>query len=371
MGADVADEARRAVLKAGLAGAGAALVAGPRDARAGAPPREAGVSEGRRTLELPGFVDLQVNGFAGVDFGDPALTTEGLLGAVEAIGATGVTRFLPTLITSSLETFSTCARTIARTSHPAIAGIHMEGPYISPEDGYRGAHSRAFVRGADVDDFRRRQDAAEGRIRLVTVAPEAPAALPLVEHLVASRIRVAIGHTGASPSQIADAVSAGATLSTHLGNGCPATIPRHPNVIWEQLAEDRLLASFIVDGHHLPPATVKAMVRAKTPARSILVTDAIAAAGMPPGRYTLGGQEVELSATGRVGVPGASNLAGSALRLDVAIGNTVRFTGLPLEEVVPMASARPAEYLGVPTAGKVVAEWDPPAFALRVVRVVR
>ena len=147
-------------------------------------------------------------------------------------------------------------------------------------------------------------------------------------------------------------------------------LPRHPNVIWEQLADDRLMASFIVDGHHLPPATVRSMIRAKTPARSILVTDAIAAAGMPPGRYTLGGQVVELSPAGRVAAPGAPNLAGSALRLDVAIGNTVRFTGLPLEDVVPMASTRPAEYLGLPTAGKVVAEWDPAACTLRVVRIV-
>jgi N-acetylglucosamine-6-phosphate deacetylase len=327
------------------------------------------MTEGKRTVELPGFVDLQVNGFAGIDFGDPELTSERLLEAVAAIERTGVTRFLPTLITSSLEAFSACARTIARTPHPAIAGIHMEGPYISPEDGYRGAHLRAFVRGADVDDFRRRQDAAEGRIRLLTVAPEVPGALRVIEHAVAGGVRVAMGHTGATGPQIADAVKAGATLSTHLGNGCPATIPRHPNVIWEQLGEDRLLASFIVDGHHLPPATVKSMIRAKTPARSILVTDAIAAAGMPPGRYTLGGQEVELSAAGRVAAPGAPNLAGSALRLDAAIGHTVRFTGLALEEVVPMASTRPAEYVGIPTAGKVVAEWDPGGFALRVLRV--
>jgi N-acetylglucosamine-6-phosphate deacetylase len=246
----------------------------------------------------------------------------------------------------------------------------MEGPYLSPDDGPRGAHPRAFVRGADVDDLRRRQEAAGGRIRLVTVAPEAPGVLKVIEHLVGGGVRVAIGHTSATPAQIADAVSAGATLSTHLGNGCAQVLPRHPNVIWEQLADDRLMASFIVDGHHLPAATVKSMVRAKTPGRSILVTDAIAAAGMPPGRYTLGGQEVELSPAGRVAAPGAPNLAGSALRLDVAIGKTVRFTGLVLEDVVPMASTRPAEYVGVPTAGKVLAEWDPAAFTLRVARVV-
>jgi N-acetylglucosamine-6-phosphate deacetylase len=327
------------------------------------------MAQGVRTLELPGLVDLQVNGFAGVDFGDLALTPERLLHAVGAIEKTGVTRFLPTLITSSREAFAVCARTIVGTEHGAIVGIHMEGPYISPEDGFRGAHPRALVREADVDDFRRRQDAAGGRIRLVTLAPESPGALRLIEHLAASGVRVAIGHTGANGPQIADAVSAGATLSTHLGNGCAQVLPRHPNVIWEQLGEDRLMASFIVDGHHLPPATVKSMIRAKTPARSILVTDSIAAAGMPPGRYTLGGQEVELSAAGRVAAPGAPNLAGSALRLDVAIGNTVRFTGLPLEDVLPMASTRPAEYLGLANTGKVVAEWDPTSSTLRVRRV--
>jgi N-acetylglucosamine-6-phosphate deacetylase len=363
------DETRRAIVRAGMAGAVAALA--PRSARAsGETAGEGAAARGTpRTVELPGLFDLQVNGFAGVDFGDPALTPDRMAEAVAAVGKTGVTRLLPTLITSSFDTFAACARTIARTGDPAIAGIHMEGPYISPEDGPRGAHPRAFVRDAGVDDFRRRQDAAFGRIRLLTVAPESPGVLRVIEHAVATGVRVGIGHTAATPAEIADAVSAGATMSTHLGNGCAQMLPRHPNVIWEQLADDRLTAGFIVDGHHLPPATVKAMIRAKTPARSVLVTDAIAAAGMPPGRYTLGGQQVELSETGRVAAPGAPNLAGSALRLDVAIGNAARFTGLPLEEVVSMASTRPAELLGLAPAGRIVAEWDPGALVLRILRV--
>jgi N-acetylglucosamine-6-phosphate deacetylase len=370
----VADRTRRAIVTAGAAGAVAALVPGLGTlGRLLAHGESAGGTQAPgapRTLELPGLFDLQVNGFAGVDFGDPSLTADRLLHAVAAIERTGVTRFLPTLITSSLETFAACARTISRTSHAAIAGLHMEGPYISPEDGPRGAHPRAFVRDADVDDFRRRMDAAGGRVRLVTLAPEAPGVLKVIEHAVANGIRVALGHTSATPAQIADAVNAGATLSTHLGNGCAQVLPRHPNVIWEQLAEDRLMASFIVDGHHLPAATVRSMIRAKTPARSILVTDAMAAAGMPPGRYTLGGQEVELSSAGRVAIPGAPTLAGSALSLDVAIGLTVRFTGLAIEDVAPMASSRPAAYLGLATAGRIVAEWDADACVLRVVRVV-
>jgi N-acetylglucosamine-6-phosphate deacetylase len=305
-----------------------------------------------------------------VDFNDPATGAEQIHHAIDARRTHGVTRFLPTIISGPLDRFERCARTLIALNAPASPGLHMEGPYISPEDGFRGVHSRAFVRGADLDDFKRRQEAAEGRIRLVTLAPEVAGALRLVEHLAASGVRAAIGHTAASGRQIADAVSAGATLSTHLGNGCAPVLPRHPNVIWEQLGEDRLLASFIVDGHHLPPATVRSMIRAKTPARTILVTDAIAAAGMPPGRYTVGGQQVELSAEGRVAAPGAVTLAGSALRLDAAIGNTVRFSGLPLEDVVPMASTRPAELLGIKPSGRVVAEWDDDASTLRVVRVV-
>jgi N-acetylglucosamine-6-phosphate deacetylase len=350
-----------------LAAAAGAFAAGPAASAAGE--RGATDAAGVRRVELPGLVDLQVNGFAGVDFGDPATTPDDVERAVAAIQKTGVTRFLPTLITSSFETFAACAQTLLKTRNAAVAGIHMEGPYISPEDGPRGAHARAHVRAAELDDFKRRQDAADGTIRLVTVAPESPGAIALVERLVAGGLRVAIGHTAASGAQIQAAVAAGATLSTHLGNGCAGMLPRHPNVIWEQLGEDRLLASIIVDGHHLPPATVRSMVRAKTPARTILVTDAMAAAGMPPGVYTIGGQKVELDATGRVAAPGASNLAGSALTLSAAVGHAVRFTGLPLDDVVEMASGRPAGYLGIPPAGRVTAEWDPVASELRVLRV--
>jgi N-acetylglucosamine-6-phosphate deacetylase len=320
-------------------------------------------------IGFPGLVDLQVNGFGGIDFNDPGCRTEQIHQATAALRATGVTRYLPTLITSSCEDFSRCARTLTEDANPAIVGIHMEGPYISPEDGPRGAHPREHVINASLDDFRRRQEAAEGRIVLVTLAPEVPGAIPLIEHLAKQGVRVAIGHTAASPEQIREAVSAGATLSTHLGNGCAQTLPRHPNFIWEQLAEDELLASFIIDGHHLPPATVKAMMRAKTPGRSLLVTDAIAAAGCPPGRYTIGDVQVELSPTGRVAVPGAPNLAGSALTMPEAVANAVRFTGLPLDEVLPMASTWPAQYLGIETAGRVVADWDEQSFQLWVKRV--
>jgi N-acetylglucosamine-6-phosphate deacetylase len=320
-------------------------------------------------IEFPGLFDLQVNGFAGVDFNAPDLMPEQVAAALERVRATGVTRLLPTLVTSSLEHFAASARVLALVNDPAIAGIHMEGPYISPEDGYRGAHPRAFVTVASVDDFERRQEAADGRIVLMTLAPEVPDALPLVEHAVRRGIRVAIGHTNASPRQIADAVGAGATLSTHLGNGCAASLPRHPNVIWEQLANDGLLASFIVDGHHLPPSSVKAMMRAKGAERTVLVTDATAAAGSAPGRYRIGDIECELDADGRVSLAGTPFLAGSSLTLDQAVANTVKFTGLPIEAVLPMASTNAARYLGLAAADTVTADWDPTACRLRVVGV--
>jgi N-acetylglucosamine-6-phosphate deacetylase len=309
-------------------------------------------------VKFPGFFDLQVNGFAGVDFNQPRTTESELHRAIAALRATGVTRFLPTLITSSPESFSACAGNVLRLRHPAIAGIHMEGPYISAEDGPRGAHPKSWVRAADVDDFQRRQEAAEGQIRLVTLAPEVPGALKLIEILASNGVRVAIGHSAATAERIREAVTAGATLSTHLGNGCPNLLPRHPNLIWEQLASDELSASLIVDGHHLPLATVKTMVRAKSPARVLLITDAVSAAGCPPGEYELNGERVVLDASGRVSPPGKPWLAGSALTMDRAVANTVKYTGLPLEEVLPMASTRPAAFLGLQPAGEVTANWD-------------
>ncbi len=310
------------------------------------------------TFAGPGLFDLQVNGFAGVDFNDPATTPEMVQRALEAMRRHGVTRCLPTLITSPFEEFARCARNVLAAAHPSVVGLHMEGPYIHPADGPRGAHRREAVRPPDLDDFLRRQEAAQGRIRLVTLAPEMPGAPALIERLVETGVRVAIGHSDATPAQIAAAVRAGATISTHLGNGCAGMLPRHPNLLWAQMAADELTACLIVDGHHLPAETVKVMIRAKTPARVALVTDATAAADAPPGRYTVGGQTIERDEAGRVTLPGGATLAGSALTLDRAVELTVRFAGVTLAEAWGMASHRPAALLGLEPAGRVTAEWN-------------
>jgi N-acetylglucosamine-6-phosphate deacetylase len=321
------------------------------------------------TIELPGLFDLQVNGFGGVDFNAPGLSADGVDEALDRMRDTGVTRCLPTLISASFDRFAANATVLGRSTNPAVAGIHMEGPYLSPVDGARGAHPAEAITTASIDDFKRRQDAADGRIVLVTLAPEVDGAMAMIDHLVRSDVRVAIGHSAALPSTIAEAVAAGATLATHLGNGCASMLPRHPNVIWELLAADAVLASLIVDGHHLPAATVKAMIRAKGPDRTILITDAVAAAGSAPGRYTIGSVACELEPDGRVSLPGTPYLAGSSLTLDRAIANTARFTGLPIDAVIPMASQVPAAYLGMTPAGRVTADWDERANELRILRV--
>jgi N-acetylglucosamine-6-phosphate deacetylase len=300
-----------------------------------------------RIYIAPGFIDLQVNGFAGVDYNNPATTQEEIAHSIRCLCATGVTRFFPTVITGSPDDMAGALRMLsaARESIPeghAMEAFHVEGPYISPEDGPRGAHPERWVRPPDMEEFRRFQDAARGHVRLITISPEWKEAPHFIERVVGEGVVVSIGHTKANASQIADAVHAGATLSTHIGNGAHAMLERHPNYIWEQLAEDRLNASLIVDGIHLGPAFLKVALRAKGVERSILVTDAVMPAGCSPGRYQLGEVDVELHPDGSVRLLGGTRLAGSALMMDRAIGNVVRLGGVSLRDAVTMATRNPA-----------------------------
>lgn len=299
----------------------------------------------------PGLVDLQLNGFLGVDFNGPdSLDQDGIKRVVKAQWALGVTHFLPTVTTNSFEHMSRCMRQLAQAMEdpetgPSMPAIHMEGPYISREDGPRGAHPVEHARPPDWDEFQRFQEAASGRIRLVTLSPEYPEAEAFIRRATSEGIAVAIGHTNASSEQIKAAVDAGARLSTHLGNGSHAMIPRHPNYIWDQLAADELWASLIVDGHHLPPAVVKTMVRAKTFDRVILVTDAVSVAGLGPGTYTTLTKNVEVTKDGAVRLAGTPYLAGAALEMPKAIANTVAFAGVDFAQAIEMASIHPAFFM--------------------------
>jgi N-acetylglucosamine-6-phosphate deacetylase len=232
-----------------------------------------------------------------------------------------------------------------------VAGFHVEGPNIGPEDGPRGAHPAAWVRPPSTDEFQRWQDAAEGRIRLITVSPHWQESARYIEWVVKQGIAVSIGHTSATPQHIRDAASAGATLSTHLGNAAPATIDRRSNLFWTQLADDRLSASFIVDGFHLDDSFLRAALRAKRPSRSVLVTDASAPAGAMPGSYKLGAQPVDLLADGRIVLSGTRKLAGSALSMNNAIANAVRLGGVTLEEAIAMATTNPRRIIGLADSG--------------------
>jgi N-acetylglucosamine-6-phosphate deacetylase len=309
--------------------------------------------ESNRLITAPGFVDLQVNGFAGVDFNNPAVPLTDIARAIDAILATGVTRFLPTVITGPPESMVASLRNLrrAQTELPrgkAIAGFHVEGPHIGADDGPRGAHPIKWVRPPDLAEFQTWQDATEGNIRLVTLSPHWADAPAYIAALSKSGVTTSIGHTGATADQIHAATDAGARLSTHLGNAAHTVLRRHPNYLWDQLAEDRLFASFIVDGIHLGEAFLRVALRAKGPDRTILVTDAAAPAGATPGPYRLGELDVDLTADDRVVLRGTSKLAGSALKMNRALGNLIRLGDFTLIEALRTVTTNPAKLVHLP-----------------------
>ena len=305
-------------------------------------------------LITPGFLDLQVNGFAGIDFNSPGLTAENLDHALEAMLRTGVTACLPTLITAPADELEACFRALvaasvgSRYAARMVVGFHLEGPFLSPLESYRGCHPAACMGPAEVAVFDRLQAAAGGRIRLVTIAPEVVGAPALIDHLCRQGVAVALGHTAADGPTIADAAARGARLSTHLGNGTPKELPKHDNVIVHQLSDDRLMASFIADGYHLPPGILKNYLRAKGLSRSILVTDAVAGAAAPPGDYRLGRVAVRRGEEPVMTLPGTRQLAGSALTLDRAARNLLAWTEFGFDEIFTMARTNPGRLLGQP-----------------------
>jgi N-acetylglucosamine-6-phosphate deacetylase len=300
----------------------------------------------------PGFIDVQVNGFAGVDYNDPDAPVEQIAKSLQVMFSTGVTRCFPTMITGPEERITGALANMTKAKRAlesanraegfAIEAFHVEGPNISPDDGPRGAHPREFVRPPNLEEFKRWQEAAEGLVRLVTVSPEWPEAPAYVDAVARTGVVVSVGHTKASSDQIRAVVDAGATMSTHLGNGAHAILPKTANYIWDQLAEDRLTPSFIVDGIHIPASFLRAALQAKGVERSVLVTDAVMPAMCSPGIYRLGAAEVELKEGHKVVLRNEDRLAGSALRMDVAIGKTVQMAGISLRDALSMATVNPA-----------------------------
>jgi N-acetylglucosamine-6-phosphate deacetylase len=306
-----------------------------------------------RVADVKSLFDIQVNGFASVDFQSPRLAPEETERAVAALAHHGTLRFFPTLITDDVESLRVKFENLEqhRASSRAIAeaacGYHLEGPWISPEPGYRGAHEERWVRPPSITDFDTLQKAANGNIRLVTLAPEWPDSPALIKQLVAQGVHVSLGHTNASESQIDAAIEAGARFCTHLGNGVPQMLHRHDNVIQRLLARDELVAFLIPDGIHLPPAVLKNFFRAKPPGKALFTTDCMSAAGAPPGRYRLADTEVEVGPDRIVRKPGETCFAGSSLAPDEGVENLQRWLGLDPETARALFSTRIAELFGI------------------------
>lgn len=317
-------------------------------------------------FEGPALLDLQLNGYGGFDFnsGQESWTVQDLVGVRDGLARRGIGAALPTIITGPPERMLALVRRyselLAEEPELSIAfpRLHIEGPFISPEEGPRGAHPESWCTTpvAHPDFLERLREASGDRIGILTLAPELQGSLDLIREAAAAAICPSLGHTVATPEEIADAVGAGARMCTHLGNGSHQLLPRLANYIQAQLAEDRLAASFIADGHHIPWYTLKNFLRAKTPTRSVLVSDATAAADAGPGEYRLGDSAIEATANGRVQVPNQVSLAGSALTLDRAVLSVVAHCDVPFVEAWSMASTAPAALIGLPPCPSVRVE---------------
>jgi len=318
--------------------------------------------EGSQDLYIaPGLIDNQVNGFAGVSFtfGGGELTAKGIKKATIELWKEGVTTYLPTLTTNSYEVLKKNFTILGKIKDdPAllgsIAGFHLEGPYISPLDGYRGAHPLKYVRKPDRDEFTSLNEASGNNILQVTVAPESEGALEFISQCTEKGIVVALGHHNASAELITEAIDRGARVATHIGNGCANMINRHVNPLWPQLADDRLMISIIGDGFHLLPEEIRVFYKIKGPEKTIITSDVTGFGSLPPGKYvTEEGDSIELTSAGMLRYPAQDVLYGSASPLRKGVANVMKVTGCSLKDAIEMASTNPAELYNLNDRGSI------------------
>lgn len=301
-------------------------------------------------MKIPGLIDLQVNGYKGVDFSSPELTAEDFAGACRQLFQAGTTAFLPTLITSPVEVYERNLPIITGVMETdeftgRLPGIHLEGPFISARQGARGAHNRDYIRKPDVELFRRMVEWAGNRVRIVTIAAELEGAEELAECATRMQITVALGHQMATGADLKRLLNAGASALTHLGNGMPKNLPRHKNPIWAGLAEDGLMATIITDGHHLPADVIKTFIRAKTPNRCIVISDASPLAGLPAGHYDSLGNHIILEDNGRVYSPDNGYLAGSSATILQCMNYLASLELLTFDELMAVGFYNPLELI--------------------------
>ncbi len=301
-----------------------------------------------------GLIDIQVNGFAGIDFNSDTLSANDMDVALGALAASGVTIVLPTLITAhEPELLARLARldnavTKSVLGPLMVPGYHIEGPFLSPKEGSSGAHPAAAMRAASRDLVIKLEEVSSLPLLIMTLAPEQDGVLDLIPFLVERGTICAIGHTAASRLDIDAAIRAGATLSTHLGNGLPHVLNKHENPLFSQLGRDELTASFIADGIHVHPETLKTYLRAKTLARAIIVTDAVSAAGtdLEPGLYGLGKVKIERHSDGSVRIPGSNYLAGSSATMDHMVRNLIKWFEFDMDDILQIARTNPSQIIG-------------------------
>lgn len=306
----------------------------------------------------PGFFDVQVNGFRGIDYSSEALTVDQVYEITDYLKATGTTRHVPTIISNAKEKVSRNLQIIRKAVRSsdylgyAIPAVHLEGPYVSEVDGPRGAHDKTYVREPSIDEYRQWRDSSGGLLKIVTLAPERDGAIPFIKQLSEDGILVGIGHTGAEPETIQKAVEAGAGMSTHLGNGSHAVLPRLRNYIWEQLAADELYAGIISDGFHLPKSVLKVFYRAKGAERIVLISDVGPMGGQKPGLYKWGNIDVEVHPDGHLGLAGTEFLAGAGHLLDRGIAQFINASNCSIAEAIQACTVNPSTLLKSTSMGK-------------------
>ncbi len=319
---------------------------------------------GRRTevMKIPGLVDLQVNGFRRVDFAGDTLTEEDFARACRELLNAGITAFLPTLITSPAAVYEhnlpVIAKVIARQEfQERVPGIHLEGPFLSPREGARGAHNAEWIRKPDVTYLERLTALAEGRVRLLTLAADQDGAEELAHCATSHGVTVALGHHMADERHLERLVAVGAKALTHLGNGAPALLPRHQNPIWAGLANDDLAAMIIADGHHLPAPVLKSIIRAKGPERCIVVSDTSPLAGLSPGEYDSMGARVRLEANGKLYNPTTGYMAGSSATILTCANHLASLGIVSPGELIRMCFYNPLRLIGISPSRVPLEEW--------------
>lgn len=305
----------------------------------------------------PGLIDLQINGYMGVSFTDQSITIEDVRRATKALWKEGVTSYLPTLTTLDkerlLKSFALLAKAVKDEEIGlSIPGFHLEGPYISPVKGYRGAHFKQYIRLPDWEEFTELQRAAGNGIKLITLAPEVDGAISFIKKCTETGVVVSLGHHNANYEIVQQAVDAGASLCTHLGNGCANMINRHHNPLWPQLANDKLSISIITDGFHLTRDEVRTFYKVKGPDKTILVSDILSLAGQPPGIYIDEGDTLLLTED-VVKFPAENVLCGAAKPISRDVGNVMLFTQCSIGDAIRMASKNPADLMGLGDIGEI------------------